>query len=351
MSRTLPPRQYGAKRPSRFKAEMEEAQQIQIPDSALYAVPRPVDVAYIRQEILGWWSKPDYWQYHYAMLGRRPIKGAQSWMMDAEGTRWWTEDTFRRAELFWVSPEMSEVIATLYPSIPECEPQPPCETGFVVFGKAVPGTDAMNGGPIYTTAFVWGDVQTLLGDCYSIETYCHRDALYAYALIPEGKERERFTKEAMPLKLHPTGGSEWPKGTMWSDFSVLGQETADREASMMEDRKLLSCFWALLGQQITLEERWQPDRRTARQFARGAKNGPSIPPWVRVVRLREPAPRSQDAGRGEVEWRYRWLVSEHWRNQYYPSTGQHRPKLIHAYQKGPADKPLVVRETVKALVR
>jgi hypothetical protein len=120
---------------------------------------------------------------------------------------------------------------------------------------------------------------------------------------------------------------------------------------MMEDRKLLSCFWALLGQKITLEERWQPDRRTARQFARGAKNGPSIPPWVRVVRLREPAPRSQDAGRGEVEWRYRWLVSEHWRNQYYPSTGQHRPKLIHAYQKGPADKPLVVRETVKALVR
>jgi hypothetical protein len=329
-------------------ADMAEAQQIVVPESALYAVQRPVDVAYLRQEIVDWWSKADFWQHHYAMLGRRPIKGAQSWQMDAEGTRWWTEDTFRRAELYWVSPEMSELIAKMYPSIPDCVAQPPCERGFVVFGKAIPGTDAANGGPIHTTAFMWGDVNTMLGDCYAIETYCHRDALYSFLHISE-KERERFAQEAMPLKLHPTGGSEWPKGTMISDFSVLGRETADREESMMEDRRLLACFWALCSQKITLEERWEPDRRTARQFTRRQQN--AIPPWVRVIRLREPTTRSRGADQGEVEWSHRWIVGEHWRNQWYPSTGQHTPKLIHAYQKGPADKPLLLRDTVKALVR
>jgi len=350
MSRDLlPPRQYGVAKPSRFTAEVEEAQQIQVPESALYSVTRPVDVAYIRQEIVDWWSKPDYWQHHYAMLGRRPIKGAQSWMMDAEGTRWWTENNFRQSDLFWVSPEMSELVAKMYPSIPDCEAQPPCESGFVVFGKAIPGTDAVNGGPIFTTAFMWGPVATLLGDCYSIETYCHRDALYAFLHIPE-KERAHFAKEAMPLKLHPTGGSEWPKGTVISDFSVLGEETADREASMMEDRRLLACFWALCSQRITREERWEPtDRHVRRQFARRKD---AIPPAVRVIRLREPTARTRRDGEGEpVEWSHRWIVGEHWRRQWYAKDQTHRPKLIHAYQKGPADKPLLVRDTVKALVR
>jgi hypothetical protein len=44
-------------------------------------------------------------------------------------------------------------------------------------------------------------------------------------------------------------------------------------------------------------------------------------------------------------------VSRHWRRQWYASEQVHRAKLIEPYVKGPSNKPLVVRETVKALVR
>jgi len=328
--------------------KVDEVQKIEIQESSLYSVSRPVDVAYIRQEIVDWWSKPGEWQYRYALQGRRALpNNRNSEFQEAEGARWWTEQTFRQAELYWVNPDMSELIAKMYPTIPDCVAQPPCESGFVVFGKAIPGTDAANGGPIFTTGFMWGRATTTMGPCYSLETYAHKDVLYPW-LGMDPKEQDMF-REVMPLKLHPTGGSEWPTGTMISDFSLLGEEEPDREASMMEDRRLLATFWALCSQRITLEERWEPtDRHVRRQFARRKD---AIPPAVRVIRLREPTARTRRDGEGEVEWSHRWIVGEHWRNQWYASEQKHRPKLIHAYQKGPSDKPLLVRETVKALVR
>lgn len=46
------------------------------------------------------------------------------------------------------------------------------------------------------------------------------------------------------------------------------------------------------------------------------------------------------------DWSHRWLVSGHWRNQWYPSEGVHRPIWIDAFVKGPSDAPLLVRPTV-----
>jgi hypothetical protein len=45
-------------------------------------------------------------------------------------------------------------------------------------------------------------------------------------------------------------------------------------------------------------------------------------------------------GDGEgPDWQYRWITRGHWRNQWYPSLGEHRQIWIAPYVKGPEDKP------------
>ena len=54
---------------------------------------------------------------------------------------------------------------------------------------------------------------------------------------------------------------------------------------------------------------------------------------------------------GSVSWSHRWLVNGHWRNQWLPSRAAHRLQWIAGYVKGPASKPLVVKDRVTAWVR
>lgn len=71
-----------------------------------------------------------------------------------------------------------------------------------------------------------------------------------------------------------------------------------------------------------------------------------------VITLRHPrrdgSASNETTGR---DWRSRWLVSGHWRNQWYPSMQMHARKWIPPYVKGPEDKPFVRRDKVYAVVR
>ena len=51
------------------------------------------------------------------------------------------------------------------------------------------------------------------------------------------------------------------------------------------------------------------------------------------------------------EYSHRWQVSGHYRNQYYPSTGEYKRIMIKPYVKGPKDKPLIVKERVYKVTR
>lgn len=75
---------------------------------------------------------------------------------------------------------------------------------------------------------------------------------------------------------------------------------------------------------------------------------------VRVVSLRRTshADRSPTSGEQALrEWACRWVVSGHWRRQYYASCGKHRPLWIHPYIKGPEDKPFVPPRPAVVAVR
>ena len=67
-------------------------------------------------------------------------------------------------------------------------------------------------------------------------------------------------------------------------------------------------------------------------------------PDIRIVTLRRLS--NHGTGAGEQHRKYdscRWMVGanfKHWRNQYHPSTGEHKWIHIPPFIKGPADKPL-----------
>lgn len=73
---------------------------------------------------------------------------------------------------------------------------------------------------------------------------------------------------------------------------------------------------------------------------------------MRVVRIRDcahaPQPREDDESAGRT-YHVRWTVRGHWRRQWYPSRGEHRPVWIHPHVKGPSDAPLHTSETVHLL--
>ena len=317
-----------------------------IPESALNMSLRPADVVHIRNQMVYWWSQPGLWQQRYALQGRRPMEGYDHVPLEAESARTWMEIGFKDADLFYVSPEMSNLTAQLASTIPDALPQPPVKRGFVVFAKSIPGTDAESGSVIYTTAFLWQPVETVMGPCIGIETYAWRDLVHTWRMMSD--ESKIQFRQAMPMRLHPTGGQEWPEKSETSDFSAIPASNEQMEASMLEDRRVLSTFWALCSQKIAVETPFVPDRGMRRQAQR---EGWRSIPKVRIIRLREQTTKRKDGPTSEVEWSHRWLVGAHWRNQWYASTQEHRPKLIEAYVKGPEDKPLVVRDTVRALVR
>lgn len=86
--------------------------------------------------------------------------------------------------------------------------------------------------------------------------------------------------------------------------------------------------------------------RAARAERRRAQRSGKTLKTVYTVALRRAERRgtpAQDIDHGHIEWSCQWLVGGHWRNQWYPSEGKHRPKYIMPYLKGPDGKPLKER--------
>lgn len=71
----------------------------------------------------------------------------------------------------------------------------------------------------------------------------------------------------------------------------------------------------------------------------------SRPTLITYLRYR---PRRADTqtGAGAREYAHRWMVRGHWRRQWYPSEGRHRPIWISTYIAGPADAPLKTGDKV-----
>ncbi len=95
-------------------------------------------------------------------------------------------------------------------------------------------------------------------------------------------------------------------------------------------------------------DRYTPDRHQAKRAIRTLDHVPEI----HIVQLRRRRPTgSGETGTGNVDWSHRWLVDAHWRQQWYPSLGCHKPVLIAPYIKGPEGLPLVVHDKIFSVER
>ena len=108
----------------------------------------------------------------------------------------------------------------------------------------------------------------------------------------------------------------------------------------------LKAMWTLMQQRITTVTHAHASRTLTRRVGRELpQHRLRTDLKVRVVTLRRTRPET-DVMETDVEWSHRWIVRGHWRNQFLPSNRSHRLQWIAPFQKGPEDKPLIVKSTI-----
>ena len=105
--------------------------------------------------------------------------------------------------------------------------------------------------------------------------------------------------------------------------------------------RFTATLFAFLRQKIVSFQDYRGPRSTTRRFQRATQ---TEAPLVRVIQLRKREVHGRENGDSEPQdWSYRWIVSGHWRKQWYSSRQRHEPLFIDSYVKGPDDKPLKAR--------
>ncbi|MFC4945812.1 hypothetical protein [Pseudonocardia sp. GCM10023141] len=122
-----------------------------------------------------------------------------------------------------------------------------------------------------------------------------------------------------------------------------GQQVADHDGRFAQ--RFLYAFWRLCEQRIAEVE---PADVTHSAATRARTAGVSAD--VRVVSLRSAASVGGRAAAGR-DWQHRWVVRMHEVRQWYPTQERHRVLYRGPYVKGPADKPILGGEVVRAVVR
>lgn len=312
-------------------------------DDAL-TVPTPAEVIDLRRQLVEFWSQDNALTRAMAMQGReRSPWTTLSRDEEAGLARLWFAEHLRSAALYWVSAEMTDLIAATAGTLPDVHASQPCANGLVIFAKPLQGIDAQDGETIHTAGYLWAPVRVGPHVCIEIESFGWRDRMEPDGASPA--EVGEF-RRAMPVRLVATGGSEWPRQSTVEEFA-LGPFSPTQLASIMEDRRYIGTFWALTEQKLTDKGEEHGDRAVRRRAQRA---GLPLDP-VRVVTLRQTTREHQPTGR-HVDWSHRWIVDGFWRQQPYgPGRQLRRAVYIAPFVKGPADKPLVIRETVRALKR
>jgi hypothetical protein len=127
------------------------------------------------------------------------------------------------------------------------------------------------------------------------------------------------------------------------------QQAPSKGASVRSNHlRLTVAYWLLLGQRVTEVAEARVPRAAAKRAKRMA-----LPGRVSVIQLRViDRPADETAGTSAVEWSHRWRVRGHYRTYWCgPGRTQPRKLWVNDFEKGPRDKPLVVRPRVFDLSR
>ena len=111
----------------------------------------------------------------------------------------------------------------------------------------------------------------------------------------------------------------------------------------------LSAASAFLKMKVAAKEKTRLPRPERRRMAREGKKEPEL----YTVSLRKTQGKAENAGTGElIERDSHWMVSGHWRRQWFPSVEKHAPLWIDGHIKGDTTKPFKAsKKRVFAAVR
>jgi hypothetical protein len=248
-------------------------------------------------------------------------------------------------ETFYWNPSICRIIESVASTIPDnwrlSAERLPAQRGFFWFDKpvlvdvdgVVPLPDILDAhGPSVYEAIGWIPGLSTRGD--------HGVILSAFTKTP-----------GRPL--YPTHHSSmWEVESFGDLCKGMIQETNGWVETLSGLRlvRLFAACLAFLEQRILIAPHQRAERHARKRLER---QGLVYEPLIRVVELRRKQARTEYHGDAEpVEWSHQWIVSGHWRQQWYPSLNANQPVWIMPYVKGPEDKPLKPpRAKVFAVVR
>lgn len=264
-------------------------------------------------------------------------------------------------ENFFVSTDMCELVefsARMLDATDTCDIKlMPSKSGFCVFEKPLEITD-VRGTVLKINAILW---------CLVVEK-----SGGLRALVHMWNDEYRTPDEAAEFNMHSEADrlermeiiGRWGYIGMWpyddgeplkDELTDLSEEVARRyEYEGLEPQpvtniaRLVHALWLMLGQTIVRSDKEEGDKRQERSM-----KWMDLPNEVTVIQLRRTESKPRE-GESIVEWKHRWITRGHWRWQpYKDETGEWIRKRIwiHAFIKGPTDKPLILTKKVNALVR
>jgi hypothetical protein len=287
---------------------------------------------------------------------------------------WWLRDgtfaTLERKHLdeatpFYVAGSMIDVIdeaAKTMPGQPLRETDLPSPSGFVLLARPIHLPDR-HGNHINVQAFRWNTGSVARGDDWQKQP--------AMTLTLYSHKRGTTLDLSQMQVYDETGGMpgipdlllfHWLPWVFGMDYQGeddgVPHDQQEDPANLKENTRLtymrrwLAAFWSIIQEPISTIEHVTPDRKLRKRLER-AETLEHIS-RINFVTLRRPSvERGPTDGQPLTRQPYshRFKVRGHWRNQWYPSLGEHRQKWINEFVKGPEGADYIAKPTVYVVRR
>ena len=240
------------------------------------------------------------------------------------------------AETYYWSPPICDVIAHTAATIPDWTLLPellPSPAGWFYFARPLPFPSRENTS-VRISAISWARHE----ECVFFIVWWRLD------------DMGKFRVCGLPMGAHPWG---WRRSAeQCRQLSALDYDSPDDTGlrNGRDELNIIATCMAFLNQRILITPQQRAERHAVKRLER---DGWTHEPLIRVVELRRKASQSRPSDDPKtVEWSHQWVVSGHWRQQWYASLQRHQPIWIMPFVKGPEDRPLKApRSKVFAVVR
>ncbi len=236
------------------------------------------------------------------------------------------------ATLWWVTPDMAALAVAAGGTLPTVDSAArPAPSGLAVFDGGVGMVDS-SAGPLPADAVLWCphpdgvEIDTFMDEMRLHELLAARDWTLGGHLAP----------------LIPTG--DLARSTIPAGPTPI----ADLPDASRTVITALAAMWEMSTQPTLVDrQRVDVDRQVRRSYGRAGRGDPEVT-LVDLRRAYRPlGGEVRDEAAGGRQYRHRWVVSGHWRDQPYgPGREQRRRTWIASYVKGPGGAPMLARERV-----